>query len=256
MMIAIFMAVVLPLMLSEFFEWGPALARRITLWAARRLGASEAIERYSEEWLAELEEIPGKLSPLLFALSHLVHLPQIRLQLRRRRRSEALPSIGTVTPSPRPVPIPHLLILNGTAWKRAEALASMMRARQGILECGFFVVTEAARPDLSEALHQLRSAIRRSSSVTSSDGTANRGPRLDDSAFRDRLAHALAADTFFIVAEEDESTLRILADLQLSTPIIIGTQEHAVIHTHPNRYKIPWGQVTESGVLQSILETD
>ncbi|MFF3068823.1 hypothetical protein [Kitasatospora sp. NPDC057936] len=256
MMIAIFMAVVLPLLLSEFFEWGPALARRITLWTARRLGVPEAIERYSEEWLAELEEIPGKLSPLLFALSHLAHLPQIRLQLRRRRRSEAISPVATPAPSPRLAPIPHLLILNGTAWKMAEALASMMRARQWILECGFFVVTEAARPDLSEALHQLRSAIRHSSSVTPSDDSANRGPRLEDPAFRERLVRALAADTFFIVAEEDEFTLRILADLQLTVPIIIGTQEHAVVHTYPNHYKIPWGLVTGSGVLQSILETD
>ncbi|WP_059411705.1 sugar transferase [Cupriavidus basilensis] len=52
---------------AELKDWLPWLARKVVLHAARRL-SPEMHERMEEEWLAELEQIPGKLSPLFFAL--------------------------------------------------------------------------------------------------------------------------------------------------------------------------------------------
>jgi hypothetical protein len=62
-------AVVLPLALSEFSEISPWAARHLLNWAAHRLGDPRACERYREEWLAGLNDVPGKLTKLLSALS-------------------------------------------------------------------------------------------------------------------------------------------------------------------------------------------
>jgi hypothetical protein len=60
---------VLPLMLSEFSEVSPWLARRLLSWAAGRLADKRKAERYREEWLAGLQDVPGKLTKLVKALS-------------------------------------------------------------------------------------------------------------------------------------------------------------------------------------------
>lgn len=57
----------LGLILGEFTEVSPWLARRILRLAAGRLGNPEAAERYEAEWVALLEERPGKLLKLPFA---------------------------------------------------------------------------------------------------------------------------------------------------------------------------------------------
>ncbi|MER8066953.1 MULTISPECIES: hypothetical protein [Streptomyces] len=58
---------VLGLAVGEFTEVSPWLARRILRLAARRLGNPEAAERYEAEWVALLDERPGKLLKLFFA---------------------------------------------------------------------------------------------------------------------------------------------------------------------------------------------
>ncbi|GHB57632.1 hypothetical protein GCM10010347_29720 [Streptomyces cirratus] len=248
-------AIVLPLALSEFSERAPSSAQRITRWTARRLGSPDVTERYTEEWLAELAATPGKLSPLVVALSYLVHLPMIRLQL-RRRRAAALPSAGTQVPATTLVPIPHLITLNGTAWVRAGALERCLHARRGLLECGFFIVTETSRPELTDAMQRLRDAIRHAAGLTRLEDAPEPSPRLDSPTFRNQLVQALATDTFFILDEEDDATLHVLTGLQLATPIVIKTKKPAVIHTWPNRYEVPEGDLTDPGVLQSILDRD
>lgn len=85
--IAVLTAVVLPLLLAEFGDWSPWLAKRLVQWTARRLGDTAAAERYSEEWLAELEEVPGKLSQLVVATGKVLALPKSRWELRRQRRA-------------------------------------------------------------------------------------------------------------------------------------------------------------------------
>jgi hypothetical protein len=62
-------AVVLPLVLSEFSEVSPWLARHLLAWGAGRLGDPRACERYREEWQAGLDDVPGKLIKLIKALS-------------------------------------------------------------------------------------------------------------------------------------------------------------------------------------------
>ncbi|MFD4829132.1 hypothetical protein ACFWPV_04630 [Streptomyces uncialis] len=58
----------LGLILAECTEIAPWLARRVLQIAARRLGSQEAVERYEEEWLGLLDERPGKLMKLFFAI--------------------------------------------------------------------------------------------------------------------------------------------------------------------------------------------
>ncbi|MET8699831.1 hypothetical protein ABZW10_13310 [Kitasatospora sp. NPDC004723] len=58
---------VLGMVIGEFTEVSPWLARRILRLAARRLGSAEATERYEAEWVALLNERPGKLLKLFCA---------------------------------------------------------------------------------------------------------------------------------------------------------------------------------------------
>ena len=75
-------AVLLPLLLAEFGDWCPWLAERIVRWSARRLGQPAARIRYEEEWLANLSEVPGKLSRLAAALEYAASVPRMRWSLR------------------------------------------------------------------------------------------------------------------------------------------------------------------------------
>ncbi|MFD0371133.1 restriction endonuclease [Streptomyces sp. NPDC127114] len=88
------------LLLAEGTEIAPWMARRILGTAARRIGNPEATSRYEEEWLALLDERPGKLLKLLFAINILVFaMPQLRRGYRRKRR--ALKTEGEQVKSPR-----------------------------------------------------------------------------------------------------------------------------------------------------------
>jgi exopolysaccharide biosynthesis polyprenyl glycosylphosphotransferase len=59
--------IVVPLVLSEFADWCPRFGEWIVRGAARRL-PREHQDRYSEEWLGELDAVPGKVSKLVFAV--------------------------------------------------------------------------------------------------------------------------------------------------------------------------------------------
>lgn len=74
--------VLLPLLLAEFGDWCPWFARHIVRWSARRLGDSAASARYEEEWLANLDEVPGKLARLAAALGYAANIPRMRWSLR------------------------------------------------------------------------------------------------------------------------------------------------------------------------------
>lgn len=97
-------AVILPLLLSEFGDWCPWLAKRLAHWTARRLGDVQATERYSEEWLAELAHLPGRLSHLLTATGYLLALPRIRWSLRATRcTTPSGPSLDDLLPTQTPI---------------------------------------------------------------------------------------------------------------------------------------------------------
>jgi glutamate synthase domain-containing protein 3 len=66
-----FLLVGLPLLLSELTECSPWLAARLIQRAANRLGPPYRA-RYEEEWLAELNEVPGNLTKLAMAVQVLV----------------------------------------------------------------------------------------------------------------------------------------------------------------------------------------
>ena len=92
-------AVVLPLAISEARDWCPRLAVALVRWAARRLGDPQARDRYIEEWAANIEAVPGKLSPLVSAFGYLLALPRMRWTLRRPSRPlhpapMQLPAVG------------------------------------------------------------------------------------------------------------------------------------------------------------------
>ena len=77
--------VIWPLAVTEFAEWCPRLAERLVCWSAQRLGDTQDRDRYEEEYLASLEEVPGKLSKLIVSLGYVVNVPRMRWAVRERR---------------------------------------------------------------------------------------------------------------------------------------------------------------------------
>lgn len=73
-------AIVLPVVVSELTEWTPRLALRIVQRAAGALPEPHS-ERYGEEWAAELESVPGKISKLIIALSIFIGMRRLRRSL-------------------------------------------------------------------------------------------------------------------------------------------------------------------------------
>jgi hypothetical protein len=70
----IFLWVLLPLILAEAILIGPWLSERLLQWGARRL-PEQYRERYTEDWLGELDAVPGSLIKLAFAVRVLVRVP-------------------------------------------------------------------------------------------------------------------------------------------------------------------------------------
>jgi lipopolysaccharide/colanic/teichoic acid biosynthesis glycosyltransferase len=66
--LVIVVGLALNLVVAEFFDWTPWIAGRLIRRAAQRL-PSEVRSRYQDEWLAELDALPGRrISPLVFAV--------------------------------------------------------------------------------------------------------------------------------------------------------------------------------------------
>jgi lipopolysaccharide/colanic/teichoic acid biosynthesis glycosyltransferase len=65
------------LLVAELFDWCPRLAERLIRRAVRRL-PSDARDRYLDEWLAELEVVPGRgISKLIWAIQILVRATKV-----------------------------------------------------------------------------------------------------------------------------------------------------------------------------------
>src|SRR5437016_5244284 len=92
----------MPVLVSEFTDWLPWLAARLVRAAARAL-PPDARERYAEEWLAELDAVPGKLSKLALAVRVFARAPATAAALsglppaRGRIAKAALDKITAVT---------------------------------------------------------------------------------------------------------------------------------------------------------------
>jgi lipopolysaccharide/colanic/teichoic acid biosynthesis glycosyltransferase len=70
----LFSAVLVPMLVGEFTDWVPWLAARLIKAATRTLPSSVR-PRYAEEWLAELDAVPGKLAKLALAVHIFVRAP-------------------------------------------------------------------------------------------------------------------------------------------------------------------------------------
>jgi hypothetical protein len=106
MVVFLITAVALPLLLTEFGDWCPWLAARLVHWAARHLGDPASCRRYEEEWIANLNEVPGKLARLVAAFGYLAYMPRMRRSIRSRMThplqaaSPELPAIHNLPPMP------------------------------------------------------------------------------------------------------------------------------------------------------------
>lgn len=87
-------AVLIPLLVNEAGDLVPSLARRLLRLGARHIGQADQTKRYEEEWLADLDRIPGKLTKLAHACGVLVcSVPRLRAQFRPHRHRARLFSV-------------------------------------------------------------------------------------------------------------------------------------------------------------------
>jgi hypothetical protein len=85
-------AVLVPLLVSEAAELAPSVARWLLRWGARRIGPADKARRYEEEWLADLERVPGKVTKLAHACSVLAFsVPQLRARFKHGPGGALLP---------------------------------------------------------------------------------------------------------------------------------------------------------------------
>jgi transcriptional regulator with GAF, ATPase, and Fis domain len=87
-------AVFIPLLVNETGDLALSLARCVLRWGARRIGQADQAERYEEEWLADLERVPGNLTKLVYACGVLVRsVPRLRWQFRQGSHKARLPGV-------------------------------------------------------------------------------------------------------------------------------------------------------------------
>jgi len=87
-------AIMIPLVVNEAGDLARALARCLLRWGARRIGQADQAQRYEEEWLADLERVPGNLTKLGYACGVVVRsVPRLRAQFRQGPRGARLPGI-------------------------------------------------------------------------------------------------------------------------------------------------------------------
>lgn len=88
-------SLVFAVLLNELPECGRWLAQRLTRWSARRLGDPREVARYEEEWLADIQRVPGKLLPLIYAIFFIVmKVPRMRRVLKPIKSEKRSPRLG------------------------------------------------------------------------------------------------------------------------------------------------------------------
>jgi hypothetical protein len=87
-------AIMIPLVVNEAGDLSRALARCLLRWGARRIGRADQAQRYEEEWLADLERVPGNLTKLGYAFGVVIRsVPRLRAQFRQGPRGARLPGV-------------------------------------------------------------------------------------------------------------------------------------------------------------------
>ena len=90
----VLVAILIPLLVNEAGDLSRSLARCLLRWGARRIGRADQARRYEEEWLADLERVPGNLTKLGYACGVVVRsVPRLRAQFRRGPPRARLPGI-------------------------------------------------------------------------------------------------------------------------------------------------------------------
>jgi len=97
----LFTAVLLPLGIMEFGSLAPWLAARLVEWGASLLGPDELCARYREDWLANLERVPGNLTKLGWALWVVAWgVPQLRQPSGKKQLGPAEAPVWSVLVDP------------------------------------------------------------------------------------------------------------------------------------------------------------
>jgi GAF domain-containing protein len=87
-------AIMIPLLVNEAGDFAQSVASYLLKWGARRIGRADQAERYEEEWLADLERVPGNLTKLGYACGVVVRsVPRLRAQFRQGPHGARLPGI-------------------------------------------------------------------------------------------------------------------------------------------------------------------
>lgn len=79
--------ILISLLVVEFTDWCPSIAAGLVRLAARLLPAADR-DRYHEEWLAEVEAVPGRIVRIIKATCLLVGVPAMRLVIAHRARRQ------------------------------------------------------------------------------------------------------------------------------------------------------------------------
>ena len=80
---SLFLLVIIPLIVAEVHLVGPWVAERLLRWGTRWL-PEKYRERYVDDWLGELDMVPGSLFKLAFAIRVLVRVPATERELTGR----------------------------------------------------------------------------------------------------------------------------------------------------------------------------
>jgi GAF domain len=87
-------AIMVPLLVNETGDLAGSLARCLLRWGAGRIGRADQAQRYEEEWLADLERVPGNLTKLGYACGVVIRsVPRLRAQFRHGPRGARLPGV-------------------------------------------------------------------------------------------------------------------------------------------------------------------
>ncbi|MGW7199396.1 hypothetical protein [Streptomyces chryseus] len=240
-------AVILPMAVTEFGDWCPTLAKRLVRWTARQLGDPQATERYSEEWTAELEHLPGKLWHMRVALGYFAALPRLRWSLRATRgEAPSGPTFDELVPTRSPI-FEGYDSARGLMHRRPFQAAATRIVLEAILDeslsnrnrlhvltgppgCGKTMTLRWIHEDFSRTGKKVRY-------VWAPHWAHEFHPLYVSAQLRDRLAQAAGEVDLLVVEEADATTREVLEALRLPCPVLMLTREPATsngLTRHPS----------------------